>query len=189
MFYYILSEEIKRNIYGENFEICANMRSLFGNNRRLELVNIVKGPVSDRPTCQVQYYTNTIFHTHPRVSYNPPSWEDLRKVFKNDRIKNSVIASTWGLFQIVKSNNPSMFSLEEFEEEYRNVKGLIDDLNRKTKDRTYSPYVQKPWNRLTQTERNYFYQFITNLNTILLTYNLQVLFTPYNRKDHYPIVV
>jgi len=198
MYYYKLSNDIKRNVFTENFEICANMRTQFRTDRRLDLVNIVKGMTiedlsKNRPTCQIGKslgYTSIIFHTHPIISYNPPSWEDIRKVFKNDRIRNSVIASTWGLFQISKSNNPSMFSLAAFVDEEPKIKSLIDKLNYMTKDRNVdSPNVQKPWNRLTQKERVYFYQFLTNLNAILLTYNLQVFFTPYNKKNHYPIVV
>lgn len=46
-------------------------------------------------------YPPVIWHTHPLISKGYPSAEDLSKVRKHEKIKNSIIFTKWGIWQII----------------------------------------------------------------------------------------
>lgn len=52
-------------------------------------------------TCQHEYYSNVILHTHPSICKAYPSAMDISKVMKNANIiQSSLIATKWGMWII-----------------------------------------------------------------------------------------
>ena len=101
--------EIIRNIEYETREICASL-TIYNQNLIIDNSSIVYGSpveIGERASCSLKYYTPVIFHTHPRTSYATPSFEDINKVLKHQKIKTSVIVTNWGVFQIVKMKDAS----------------------------------------------------------------------------------
>lgn len=132
-YYFNMPDEISNNIFGEQtFEICANMVPDSANH--LKLIDIVYGesPERGRASCSVKRYTPIIFHTHPKSSYSVPSMEDIIKVFRHSVIKTSVIATYWGIFQIVKFAN-----LEISEPLQLKIKEIIDRIIKLTVNPEY----------------------------------------------------
>ena len=201
---------ITTNISQENDEICANM-VINGDN--LILTAQTRGnSINGRASCTVQRHTPFIFHTHPGTSYNPPSKEDIEKVFKHKRIKVSVIANLWGLFQIIKTNNNNDDDNDDNDNEYREhsehrfrtdlvkIKEYIDKINKITVDPEYlkvrnnlgsKPKIYKnmEWNKLSEGKQDIVYENINHINRYLEKYNIRILFTPNDNdeKEYYNI--
>jgi hypothetical protein len=92
-------------------EICANLDTIPGTQIR----SFIKDSISKgskellsngkyRAYCKYKSYTSVIFHSHPKTSRSYPSYEDIEKVKKHDKIKVSIIATRWGIYVIKKNN-------------------------------------------------------------------------------------
>ena len=180
--------EIIRNIEHETQEICAN---LIVNNQNLIIDNssIVYGsPVEKggRASCTVKYYTDIIFHTHPRTSYSTPSVEDIIKVLKHTKIKTSVIVTNWGVFQIVKMKD-TVFNLDNRISE--KILECINYINRNTVNPEYLRYrgtehsfglnKNLNWNELTENQKKMINEQLEIINIALFNKAKILLNQPY----------
>lgn len=180
-YYFFISNEVINNIEHESRELCANLkldresRLIVGEN------TIVYGEVPDqnsRASCSVQRYSSIIFHTHPKTSYSIPSVEDITKVFRHKIIRTSVIATYWGIFQIVKFKE---FNITD--ELQIKIKEIIDTINiisvnpeyKKLRGSDKAKGINKnmPWNLL--TNQNQIKEWLKILN-VLLNNNGKIIF-------------
>ena len=95
-------------------EICANLKK---KDKGLVPENIEKGKIEEyrpgkiRGTCSHKQYNSNIFHSHPSSSYAYPSTEDVVKVIKHyGKIKNSFIATKWGVWVISNTLTSNIYS-------------------------------------------------------------------------------
>lgn len=204
-----IPQDIWNNIYHERQEICANINRN-SQTRHLELYNRKQEEGDNeqeigRGSCIYEKYTEIIFHTHPIVSYNPPSQEDIAKVWENDEIKTSVIASSWGLWQIIRqgpsklADVPKDLLKQTFNEYYMTnispqIKEQIDQINIVTMNPEYQEwiYLKKvliddtqpikniPWNQLSQRRQQGVFESIATINQILQGENMALIFRPWS---------
>lgn len=153
---YYLDSRIEQNILYEKEEICANAvldENANGNTNVLKLINVQYGEtVNGRESCSVKVYSPIIFHTHPRSSWNPPSVEDINKVFKNKNIRTSIIVSSWGLFEIIKTRNINEKVLPD--KVLNEIKNIIDTININTFSVEYEDFKSTLKSILYNTDSN-----------------------------------
>lgn len=109
-------ELMKSFVFDEEQEFCINLEKSYKYiNGKGTIVysfktdTISKGIHVDledgrqRASCNYKMYSQVIFHSHPMLSRNYPSFEDIRKL-RHDIIELSIIASRWGIYAIKKKD-------------------------------------------------------------------------------------
>lgn len=117
-------------------EICANLKKT---DKGLVPHNILKGkfeeymPGKFRGTCSHQSYNSNIFHSHPSTSYAYPSPEDVINVIKHHgTIKNSFIATKWGVWVISNTLISNIYSSPHHDIIYKSIKKIINQIGLST---------------------------------------------------------
>ena len=197
---------IKYNILYEKNELCADV-IVINNSNILKLVNAFK--VYKEKT--IKNRSPIIFHTHPRSSYSVPSIEDINEVFKNN-IRTSIIVSSWGLFQIIKTkelNNNELNNNKNTKEKskekkipddlFYQIKSIIDNINIITTSNEYQKFKRKgrkdikfkgnkntDWEMLSTTTQNIVRSNLEYINMYLHEYSMYINFNPI-KMESYPI--
>ena len=128
--------------------------------------------LGERAQCQVRRNSEVIFHTHPRTSYSVPSIEDINKPFRHRSIKTSVLATNWGVYQIVKlaEHTFPQHILDAIRQSIDNInKATVNPLYRQVRTTPQARGVTKntEWNLLTPNQQAYVVFQLDTINRLL----------------------
>lgn len=158
-FTFIIPDLIKTYIMHQMRELCGDL-FLKGNELFINEKSLVEGEFDEqgrRESCTNKEYSGFIFHTHPRTSYSVPSVEDIAKVVKNIIIKNSIVITLWGVFQIIKTDkNNSPLDHHDTDK----IRETIDYINIKTTNPEYDEVKRNNQNREGIT-KNMYWMYLT----------------------------
>lgn len=136
---------IKDIVFNRDTEVCANLRHKSNFSNKLSLMNIVEGKVEEyapgkyRGTCNHEMITSVMFHSHPTNSYAYPSVEDILNVVKNHgKIKRSIIATKWGLWDIRNTEISNIYSSTCKYSFSKHIGYFLDRIGRYTSNRESS---------------------------------------------------
>jgi len=103
---------IKKYVDEYPVEICANLKLYNEDSNNLVPHNVYKGKIEDdRGMCSHSEYSSHIFHSHNRKLYAYPSHQDILLVLKHyGKIKNSIIATKWGVWVISNTLKSNIYS-------------------------------------------------------------------------------
>lgn len=159
-FTFIIPDWINRTIMHEMYEVCGNLYPK-GNELFIDTESLVTGEIHEqgkRASCTNKRYSDFIFHTHPRTSYSVPSVEDIAKVVKHRIIKNSIVITLWGVFQIIKTDQDKT-PLNQSDTD--KIRETIDYINIKTTNPQYDEVKRNNQNREGIT-KNIYWGYLTD---------------------------
>lgn len=132
-------------VFGYDYEICANIVLEKG---EYVLKNILKGKIQEykvgdetktRKYCMLAQYTDVVFHSHPKSSRAYPSAEDLLKLMKHhDKIKTSIIATSWGIWIIKNTPASNAYTSETHDQWLKLLNCQLGVIGKYTTNRKYT---------------------------------------------------
>lgn len=173
-----LLQIIRESVLKYDFEICGNLRVSKPGDKRLMVVNHSKGdktPFGVRKSCNYKEYSTFIFHTHPYSSYSYPSFEDINKVSKHPKIKTSVLATLWGIWQI--SRLPENKERKEIDK--KEISDILYSIGSKTVNKSFKERKSSVKSLELETHdivMKTIIDYLPDLNKILEKYGLVIRF-------------
>jgi len=169
---------IMNQVCGLDREICGNLRVTKSSGLILDGIKEGEdrgtGIERKRATCKHTVMSTYIFHTHPHTSYAYVSVEDINRVATYKKLKTSVVATSWGVWQITKTDKETReFTSDELKEisKYLNTLGV----------RTSHEHKSIQWSNDVAHE---VYDCLKALNKYLEWYSMFITFTSWNNIVH-----
>jgi hypothetical protein len=141
--YLKIDREINMDVFGDKSGLCY-------------LKDILPTPsnIDECKSCECRRNNSVILHTHPSTYLPHPSLEDLNHVVKNNDVRNSIVITSWGVWQIIKNGDKT------------------SDLNDKNK----SEFVNQCFERMKNgTSTDWNNKYLDNINKYMSRVNEQLL--------------